>query len=253
MSTLTAGSQGKCLLIMPRPALSLYRHLPIAYKHRCLLLAVHGNTDNEIIEFIPKIRAGFTGVVVARTQLENIPVLQQSYMPKVVVLNTLGSDELDCTVAEAQALGASAVLLFVELGQSSSMQQLQRLRSLVTQAQKSKLSVIVQMVFKQAISGKARAVMLAYALRLSMDYKVDYLLIDQPKDINDISFLFQIADEGSLLVASRVLQSREMKRLLAAGAAGMIVELSDTLGDTDPGQIAFGLGEAVFGPGSYQP
>ena len=69
---------------MSRPALSLYHQLPIAYKHRCLLLSVLANTEAEINDALPQISTGFTGVVLSRLQLESIPALQQSPFPKVV-------------------------------------------------------------------------------------------------------------------------------------------------------------------------
>lgn len=238
---------------MPRPALSLYRQLPIAYKHRCLLLSVLANTEAEIGSAMPQISAGFTGVVASRLQLETIPALQQSAFPKIVLLNRPGSDELDCTVAEAQMLDVSAIMVNVDLGQASSDQQLQRLRTIVTQARTAKLSTIMRPAFNPSLITKGRVIAQAFALQLSVDYKVDFVLVDRPKTIDELDTLVQIAAGGNLLLQYQSMPGDETKRLLAAGADGMMVSLAEIMDQKSPGQTAYGLGEVVFGPGSYKP
>ena len=238
---------------MPRPALSLYRQLPIAYKHRCLLLSVLTSTENEIDSAMSQISAGFTGVIVSRSQLETISALQQSVFPKVVLLSKLDSDELDCTVAEAQMLGASAIMLDVGLGQTSSDQQLQRLGTIATQARTAKLATIMRPVFNQSLITKGKIIAQAFALQLSVDYKIDFLLVDRPKAVDELGGLVQIAAGGNVLLQYQSMPGDETKRLLAAGADGVVVNLIEIMDQKNPGQAAYGLGEAVFGPGSYKP
>lgn len=238
---------------MSRPALSLYRQLPIAYKHRCLLLSVLANTEAEINDALPQISTGFTGVVLSRLQLESIPALQQSPFPKVVLLNKQGSDELECSVAEAQALSASAIMIDVGLGHVSSGQQLQRLRTIVAQARTGKLAIIMRPVFDQSLLARAKIIAQAFALQLGVDYKVSFVMVDQPKTADELSTLFQIAADGNLLLQYQSMPGDETKRLLAAGADGIMVNLTEIMAQKNPGQTAYGLGEVVFGPGSYKP
>ncbi len=238
---------------MPRPALSLYRHTPIAYKQRSLLLDISRSSSQEIRAILPQIFSGFTGIITTRPQLEDLAMVQQSYMPNIIKLNSTSAAKFDCSVEEATELQASAVVIKVELGHSSSGVQLDMLRSTVAKAQSAKLATIVEIDFAQTVKDKSQVVAWAYALRLSVDFKANFLVIKMAHNVNDLMTAQQIAGGGHLLVNSPQLSTPEIKRTLATGASGIVMELSEIQAQKDPDQAAYSLGEAVFGPGSYQP
>src|SRR5690606_24115928 len=93
----------------------------------------------------------------------------------------------------------------------------------------------------------------AYAMRLSQDYKADFLQSTTSLQTQEVQSLNRIAGGGSLLVSIEILQARDIKRLLAAGANGLVMKMEEIMNQKDPGQAAHALGEAVFGPGSFVP